>query len=404
MIKWRRGPRATWTEADPDVVDALAPEGVERPEGTDPVAWALSMGEEDAASALPVPARAEQVQGAAPRRGLLMDDLAAVFDAMPAVASVRTLGAEAVGEPVDVQPELLERRGEDVIVYGWGDAEQEPIAAEEAGGEIALDVSEELEAIGAPERSPEALDEELRRALGVLECEDYRPAPGAPGDEDEPPEDGFELEIIDYELTGGNPIDDEADWGALEFQSGRSDPRGWVNTRGRPSPALEQVKLPEAAGEGSPEEGPLPIAPEDLELIEEGSPARDGVVRSSKILSRTLSVCSFEEHLASLDGPALDPVHLYLRSGLPVAEAPERRPILAAILKARCDFAYYKPLVPEGLAGHFRGYYTTFRECLHHLEQHVPPRGEEALSAAWDEAWVQIEGALPPAERQRRVA
>jgi len=211
-------------------------------------------------------------------------------------------------------------------------------------------------------------DAELRMALAMIDGEDY----GTANIEVEAAEDDFSFELeIDEDESESEELEGDMD-------------------------------ISDLLASAEPE--PVEIHVDELLLVEEGEGPKSKPIKSGKILSRELMLRSFDEHLASLEGPALDPVHLYLRSGLPVEDNPEQHEIMAAILKARCDFQYFKPLVPDGLAGRFRGYYGLFRQCLEHLETHVPPRGAEQLNAEWDEAWNQIEGALPPSERRRRVA
>ena len=147
------------------------------------------------------------------------------------------------------------------------------------------------------------------------------------------------------------------------------------------------------------ESAPVEILIDELMPLEETEPPKGVHTRISMLLNTDQTMYSYEDHLAALEGPALDPVHLYLRSGLPVKEHPEHHAIMAAILKARCDYQYFKPLVEEGLTGRFSGYYDAFRECLRLLETYVPPRGSDLLGSEWDQAWNLIEGALPVSER-----
>ena len=203
-------------------------------------------------------------------------------------------------------------------------------------------------------------DDELRMALAMIDGEEY----GA---------ESYELEIEEEE-------DSDSEVHAMEGD-------------------MDISELLEAA-----DDAPVEIHADELLLVEAGEGPKPKPAKSGKILSADMTLHSYDEHLAALEGPALDPVHLYLRSGLPVMDQPENHEIMAAILKARCDFQYFKPLVADGLAGRFRGYYGQFRGCLEHLEDHVPPRGAETLNGEWDEAWNLIEGSLPPSERRRRVA
>jgi len=206
-------------------------------------------------------------------------------------------------------------------------------------------------------------DAELRMALAMLDDEEY----GEGNDED-----SYELEIDEDDSDSvGDPLEGDMDISEL---------------------------LAEAA------ETPVEIHADELLLVAEGDGPKPRPVKSGKIMNSDLTLHSYDEHLAALEGPALNPVHLYLRSGLPVLEQPEHHEIMAAILMARCDYQYFKPLVADGLAGRFRGYYGQFRKCLENLESHVPPRGSDALNGEWDEAWNLIESSLPPSERRRRVA
>jgi hypothetical protein len=520
MVRWRRGPRATW-EAPDERLLAEAPAGGG---GGDPAMRILAMGPEDGdrVERLPIPGGAVSqaavspaavspaavspaVSAAVPREGLRRDDLSGLFDGLEAPApsrgaSVRTLRApkpapvaaddlltDDLGALLDLLPEgalpapetvpltapvgpsaaagdslnqaLLEKAAEedcDVIVYGWGESadavgapapERTPAPALEADVELLPD--DELEFIRQSIQelvSQDLFEDGMGDDAGghPMEMEEID------DDSEEEPGAGYEVEIIDYEASGGNPIDDESDWGALEFQSHAqvADPTAgrlmgsWADTHTRHETVA--VQLPAAgeardAAEGAAEEGDvrrvvpelveldeleplelaIPLLPEDALMGDEGDgpleisadllepvaaePAHPEKA-SAHVMSRQLALYSFEEHLAALEGPALDPVHLYLRSAFSTKDQPDHHGVFAAILKARCDYQYWRPLVPEGVEGRFRGYYADFHECLRLLGDYLPPREDRALNAEWDEAWNLIEGGLPRSERGRRVA
>ncbi|GEM_PF-5057974 len=118
---------------------------------------------------------------------------------------------------------------------------------------------------------------------------------------------------------------------------------------------------------------------------------------TADIMDSEPSVHTWEAHLAGVTGAALDPVHLYLRSTLPKEELalPEAEACAAAVLKARCDHQFWKPLVPAGLDGTFHGHFADLRTCQRLLEQHRAPSSCPGLQQAWLAAVRTIDGAFP---------
>ena len=124
---------------------------------------------------------------------------------------------------------------------------------------------------------------------------------------------------------------------------------------------------------------------------------------SSRVLFKEQVIYSLNEHVAALDGPGLDPVHLYLRSEIDPEKYPHHPEIVAAIIKARCDFHYWVPLLDEGRAGRFNDYCSDLQTSLAALERNLPPGDKEELTAAWDQAWKMLNDGLPAQERHRGI-
>jgi len=150
-------------------------------------------------------------------------------------------------------------------------------------------------------------------------------------------------------------------------------------------------------------QGPIEIPMEWLiPMAEDEEPEEHAELRheaqGGRILYREPVVYSLDEHRESLEGPALDPVHLYLRSEVGPERFPHHPDVVSAILKARCDHHYWAPLIEEGRAGRFSGYFNDFRTALSALERHLPPRGDAELNKAWDLAWNLLEAGMPARE------
>ena len=111
-----------------------------------------------------------------------------------------------------------------------------------------------------------------------------------------------------------------------------------------------------------------------------------------QLRSEKVTVRSFEEHVEALTGPALDPLHLLLRSGLPGPGATiEDKLTLACILKAEHDLAL---LSGEG-ADMQPGWEAPLHENRTRLADCRPTN--TALKRAWHGALMALEKALMPA-------
>lgn len=150
----------------------------------------------------------------------------------------------------------------------------------------------------------------------------------------------------------------------------------------------------EASCEG--EEGPIDVSEAWLVPLDEPEEGAGGGA-TADLMGAEPGVHSWEAHLAGVTGAALDPVHLYLRSTLNKEELalPEAEPCAAAVLKARCDHQFWKPLIPAGLDGTFHGHFKDLRASQKLLEEHRPPASCPNLQQAWLAAVRMISDAFP---------
>lgn len=95
---------------------------------------------------------------------------------------------------------------------------------------------------------------------------------------------------------------------------------------------------------------------------------------------------SWDEHLASAAGPALDPLHLFLRSGLPPRALRNEVEACAAILKALHDVMSWSPMNSGSLD-------TMLREDLWRLTTHSPD--DPQLRDAWNIAVAKVREVMP---------
>ncbi len=154
----------------------------------------------------------------------------------------------------------------------------------------------------------------------------------------------------------------------------------------------------EDAVEHTPEEdeGPTCVNEAWLVPLDEHVDAVSGGA-TSDLMAGEPGVHSWEAHLAGVTGTALDPVHLYLRSTLHKEELalPEAEACAAAVLKARCDHQFWRPLIPAGLDGTFHGHFKDLRTCQRLLDEHRPPATCPQLQQAWLNAVRLITDAFP---------
>lgn len=141
-------------------------------------------------------------------------------------------------------------------------------------------------------------------------------------------------------------------------------------------------------------------APEPVELPETSLQFLDGPTQTcsmpSALLGEEVSLKTFREHQDALAGPAFDPVHLYQRSSIPRAAVRGQEACVAAILKARHDLAFWKPMVDHGLAEMFSGHLRDLYGALDLLERFPPQRA--VLRPHWDAARAALVSALPVAQ------
>jgi len=106
---------------------------------------------------------------------------------------------------------------------------------------------------------------------------------------------------------------------------------------------------------------------------------------------------SYAEHLAAMDGPAFDPVHLLLRSQVrnlcPDADIES----VAAICKSRHDLAFWSTMVEIGQRGGFTGHVEDLRGAVELLDRFAPRTA--ALRPAWESARSALLAALPNPKR-----
>lgn len=154
----------------------------------------------------------------------------------------------------------------------------------------------------------------------------------------------------------------------------------------------------EDAVERAPEDDEGPNCVNEAWLVPLDEPV-DGASggATADLMAGEPGVHSWEAHLAGVTGAALDPVHLYLRSTLSKEELalPEAEACAAAVLKARCDHQFWRPLIPAGLDGTFHGHFKDLRACQKLLEDHRPPASCPHLQQAWLNAVRLVTDAFP---------
>ena len=115
------------------------------------------------------------------------------------------------------------------------------------------------------------------------------------------------------------------------------------------------------------------------------------------LVSDQVALHGWREHRDALAGPAFDPVHLFLRSAIPSSAIRGEEECVAAIVKARHDLAFWKPMVGHGFGGSFSGHLRDLYDDLDLLER-FPPR-RPILRAHWEHARAAIHDALPAARK-----
>ncbi|MED5371935.1 MAG: hypothetical protein VX899_13025 [Myxococcota bacterium] len=107
--------------------------------------------------------------------------------------------------------------------------------------------------------------------------------------------------------------------------------------------------------------------------------------------SERVQLRSFEEHVEALQGAALDPLHLLLRSSMePAAFASEDTLAAAAVLKAEHDLAQ----LSSAAAQLVDGWDAPLQEDLDRLRRHRPRNG--VLKRAWHGVMTAIQQTLVP--------
>ena len=144
-----------------------------------------------------------------------------------------------------------------------------------------------------------------------------------------------------------------------------------------------------------------PDAPEPVELdgssLEFLDSGQDDMELPWCLLSDQVALHGWKEHRDALAGPAFDPVHLFVRSSIPAGAIRGEEDCVAAIIKARHDVAFWKPMVGHGLGGAFSGHLRDLYDDLDLLER-FPPR-RPILRAHWEHARAALVDALPAARK-----
>lgn len=130
---------------------------------------------------------------------------------------------------------------------------------------------------------------------------------------------------------------------------------------------------------------PLPIDAAELSYLPTHTRPR-GVPLPQGMAHATVRGRSWDEHLASAAGPALDPLHLFLRSGLPAHALRSEVEACAAILKALHDVMSWSPAHCESMD-------TMLHEDLWRLTTHSPD--DPALRDAWNIAVAKVREVMP---------
>lgn len=141
-------------------------------------------------------------------------------------------------------------------------------------------------------------------------------------------------------------------------------------------------------------DGPVELKGSDLQFM--GAAPAD-VKLPSTVFDEGIGLHSHAEHMAAMDGPAFDPVHLLLRSQLRAVSRDEDLETIAAVCKARHDLAFWAPMVELGIRGGFTDHVEDLRQAVELLDRFAPRTA--ALQAAWEDARSALQRALPNHKR-----
>ena len=141
-------------------------------------------------------------------------------------------------------------------------------------------------------------------------------------------------------------------------------------------------------------DGPVELRDEDLQFM--GAAPVD-VKLPSTVFDECIGRHSHAEHMAAMDGPAFDPIHLLIRSQVRAVSRDEDIQTLAAVCKARHDLAFWAPMVELGLRGGFTGHVDDLYRAADLLDRFVPRTA--ALQVMWEDARSALLGALPNPKR-----